>query len=456
MGNASSSMVEGKGDVVLNLTSGKKLTLMDVLFVPEIRKNLVSASLLSKKGFKLVFESDKFVLTKGGTFVGKGYMSEGLFKLNVFNDNVIASTINKSFMSSTYIVESCELWHSRLGHVNYRSIKDENIDVFKTYKNEVENQKNKTLKMLRSDRGGEYEFTTLSEFCALHGIVHQTTTPYTPQQNGIAERKNQTLNDMVQVPLPKRIKLEPKTIDCVFIVYASNSSAYRFLVIKSEVPESVLKRFGHYDSKPCATPFDPNYKLKKNMGDSVSQLEYSRVIGSLMYITNCTRPDIAYSINRLARYTNNLAKEHWFAFVRVLRYFKHTIKYGLHYKRYPSVIEGFSDANWIFDSLESKSTSEYIFNLGGAAISWKSSKQTCIARSTMESEFIALDNVGEEAEWLRNFLEDIPIWLKPVTPICIHCDSQAALARAKNAVYNGKSRHIRADIIQSNSCSRME
>ena len=71
--------------------------------------------------------------------------------------------------------------------------KDENIDVFKTYKNEVENQKNKTLKMLRSDRGGEYEFTTLSEFCALHGIVHQTTTPYTPQQNGIAKERTEHL-----------------------------------------------------------------------------------------------------------------------------------------------------------------------------------------------------------------------------------------------------------------------
>ncbi|KAL6326168.1 hypothetical protein AAG906_001043 [Vitis piasezkii] len=108
IGNASSFMVEDKGDVVLNLTSGKKLTLMDVLFVPKIRKNLVSTSLLSKKGFKLVFESDKLVLTKGGTFVGKGYMSEGLFKLNVLNDNVIASTINKSFMYSAYIVESWE------------------------------------------------------------------------------------------------------------------------------------------------------------------------------------------------------------------------------------------------------------------------------------------------------------------------------------------------------------
>ncbi|CAL2238493.1 unnamed protein product [Prunus armeniaca] len=83
------------------------------------------------------------------------------------------------------------------------------------------------------------------------------------------------------------------------------------------------------------------------------------------------------------------------------------------------------------------------FTLGGAAVSWKSSKQTCIARLTMESEFIALDKAGEEAEWLRNFLEDIPIWPKPVTTICIHCDSTAAQSRGKNNVYNGKSRHIR-------------
>ena len=115
------------------------------------------------------------------------------------------------------------------------------------------------------------------------------------------------------------------------------------------------------------------------MGDSVSQLEYSRVIGSLMYITNCTRPDIAYSVNRLARYANNPGKEHWFALIRVLRHLKYTVEYGLQYIRYPSVIEGFSDANWISDSLESKSTSGYIFTLGGGAISWKSSKQMCIA-----------------------------------------------------------------------------
>ena len=84
-----------------------------------------------------------------------------------------------------------------------------------------------------------------------------------------------------------------------------------------------------------------------------------------------------------------------------------------------------------------------MFTLAGAAVSWKSSKQTLLARSTMESEFIALDKAAEEAEWLRNFLEDIPMWEKPMPALTVHCDSQSAIARALNVLYNGKSRHIR-------------
>ena len=84
-----------------------------------------------------------------------------------------------------------------------------------------------------------------------------------------------------------------------------------------------------------------------------------------------------------------------------------------------------------------------MFTLGIAMVSWKSSKQAVIARSTMESEFIALNKYGVEAEWLRHFLEDIPRWPKSVPPICIHCDSQSAIGRAQNSMYNGKSRHIR-------------
>ena len=83
--------------------------------------------------------------------------------------------------------------------------------------------------------------------------------------------------------------------------------------------------------------------------------------------------------------------------MRVLKYLRFTRDYGLHYTRYPVVLEGYSDANWISNVKDSKSHSGYVFTLGGAAVSWKSSKQTVIARSTMESEFIALDKCGEEA-----------------------------------------------------------
>ena len=118
----------------------------------------------------------------------------------------------------------------------------------------------------------------------------------------------------------------------------------------------------------------------------------------------------------------------------------------MHYTRYSTILEGYSDgysdANWISDTKDTKSTSGYVFILSGVAVSWKSSKQTCIARSTMELEFIALDKAGEEVEWHRNFLEDMPMWMKHVPSICIYCDSKSAIGRAQNHMYNGRSRHI--------------
>ena len=212
---------------------------------------------------------------------------------------------------------------------------------------------------------------------------------------------------------------------------------------QSHYVDKILDKFSNDDSGVARTPIDVNLHMSKNRGESVSQLEYSRVIGSLMYLMSCIRPDIAYAVSKLSRYTSNPNGDHWKGIVRVLRYLRYTRDYGLHYIRYPAILEGYSDANWISDVKNSKSTSGYVFTLAGAAISWKSLKQTVIARSTMESEFIALDKCGEEAEWLRNFLEDIPRWPKPVTSISIHCDSQSVIGRVQNVMYNGKSRHIR-------------
>ena len=78
--------------------------------------------------------------------------------------------------------------------------------------------------------------------------------------------------------------------------------------------------------------------------------------------------------------------------------------YVIEYSGFPVVLEGYNDANWISDSDETKSTSAYVFTLTGGAVTWRLARQTIIARSTMESEFVALEMAGSEAEWLNNFL----------------------------------------------------
>ena len=107
------------------------------------------------------------------------------------------------------------------------------------------------------------------------------------------------------------------------------------------------------------------------------------------------------------------------------------------------MIEGYSDANWVTDSDNVKSTSGFIFMLGGAAIYWKSCKQTVIARSTMESKLIALDSCCSEAEWLKNLISELPFVSGPIPPISVHTDSRSTIELLKQNTINKKlNRHL--------------
>ncbi|GJR18608.1 zinc finger, CCHC-type containing protein [Tanacetum coccineum] len=213
-------------------------------------------------------------------------------------------------------------------------------------------------------------------------------------------------------------------------------------ISQSHYIEKVLKKFNYSDCTPVSTPMDTCEKLMPNKGQTVSQLEYSKVIGYLMYAVTCTRPDIAFAVGKLSRYTSNPGTQHWQAIQRVLKYLKKTMDYRLMYIGYLSVLEGYIDASWISNTKDNSSTSGWVFLLGGGAISWASKKQTCITGSTMESEFVALAAVSKEAEWLKNLLLEIPLWVKPISPISIRCDSDVTLAKAYSQMYNGKSRHL--------------
>ena len=118
LGDSHSIPVMGKGKILLKLTSGKILSLNNVLYVPNIRYNLISVFVLGKAGVKVSFEGDKIVMTKNKVFVGKGYSCGDLFKINELD-----TIINNQVSPSSYIVDSIDLWHGRSCHVNFSYLK---------------------------------------------------------------------------------------------------------------------------------------------------------------------------------------------------------------------------------------------------------------------------------------------------------------------------------------------
>nr|GEX83431.1 hypothetical protein [Tanacetum cinerariifolium] len=202
---------------------------------------------------------------------------------------------------------------------------------------------------------------------------------------------------------------------CIRIKHESNGIA----ISQSHYIDKVLKKINYSDCTPVSTHLDTCEKLMPNKGLAVSQLEYSRVVGCLMYVMNCTRPDIAFVMVKLSRYTSNPRTQHWQAIQRVLKYLKKTMNYRLVHFGYPSVLEGNTDASWISNTEDNSSISGWVFLLGGGAISWASKKQTCITSSTMESKFVALAVVGKEAKWLKNLLLEIPMQVKPMALVCV-------------------------------------
>jgi hypothetical protein len=119
MGNGLRAMVHGIGRVDLKLTSGKTLSLKNVHHVPGINRNLISGSLLCRDGFKLVFESNKFIVLKFGLFIGKSYDSGGLFRLSMADDcNNVANSVSYSELN----VSEVAVWHSRLCHISFDRI----------------------------------------------------------------------------------------------------------------------------------------------------------------------------------------------------------------------------------------------------------------------------------------------------------------------------------------------
>ncbi|CAI5483929.1 unnamed protein product [Closterium sp. Yama58-4] len=214
---------------------------------------------------------------------------------------------------------------------------------------------------------------------------------------------------------------------------------------QSHMVQQILQRFRFTYSSPQSTPLPTGHSLSALPSDESVEPSgpYPELVGCLMYLMTCTRPDLAYPLSILARYVapGRHRKEHMDAAKRVLRYLCSTSGMGLVLGgRDRVVLTGHSDASWADDQATQRSSQGYTFSLGSSSVSWRSTRSSFVLSSSCEAEIYATAMAAQELRWLTYLLTDLGE--RPRSPPVLYVDNQAAIALCEEHRLEHRTKHI--------------
>jgi hypothetical protein len=226
------------------------------------------------------------------------------------------------------------------------------------------------------------------------------------------------------------------------------------MVTQRKDAEETLQRTGMEGGKGKSTPIEHNLKLSKYgddlMGDPGRSAE---TVGMLLYLTTCTRPDMAFAIGVLARFISAPREEHRMRVKAVRHYLKETVDYAIIYGAASTPLEGYADSDYAADPDKRRSTGGYVFLMAGGAITWGSKLLPTVATSTMEAEYMAHSNGVKEALWLRKLMTTL---FGVAGSVQLYCESVGALAQMHNPVGISGRSTLMCSIISFGSVWRVE
>ena len=466
------------------------------------------------------------------TNIGKTPKAERLelVHTDVWGPSPVSSLAGSSYYV-TFIDDSTrKLW------VYFLKKKSEVFDTFRKWKAMVENETGLKIKRVRSDNGGEYKDNRFRELCANNGIKMEKTVPMTPQQNGVAERMNRTLNERarsmrIHAGLPKmfwaeavntaaylinrgpsipldgkipeevwsgkevnlshlrvfgcisyvhidsaeRSKLDAKSNKCVFVGYGGDEFGYRFWdyenrkIIRSRdviFNENVMykdmsitessssstkaetKEFVEFEEisgndvqiSPEAVQEEPGTPALRRSSKIPKPIQrYSPSLHYLLLSDSGEPECYDQAVGAVSGYMNNPGKLHWEAVKWIFRYLRGTMGKALCFKGGDTILTGYVDADLAENVDIRRSTTGYVYTLGGTAVSWGSQLQKIVALSTTEAEYVAVTEASKEMVWLQSFLEELG---KKQEDNVLYCDSQSAIHLAKNPSFHSRTKHI--------------
>ena len=223
-------------------------------------------------------------------------------------------------------------------------------------------------------------------------------------------------------------------------------------LVQTAYIQKTLKKFNMHESKPVSTPCDTNSRLSANMEpktpeeiQQMSRVPYREAVGSLIYASQGTRPDISFAVGCVSRYMHNPGEGHWTAVKRIMRYLKGTMGAKIEFSRTSKDdnrgCHGYCDADWGNDTDTRRSITGAIFLFQGGPIVWQSKRQASVALSTTEAEYMALSTTCQEALWLRALARYLEPCLVLSSTVILN-DNKGAIDLSKNKGYRPRTKHI--------------
>lgn len=205
--------------------------------------------------------------------------------------------------------------------------------------------------------------------------------------------------------------------------------------------DKLIDKFGLSEAKVAKTPMDEGFlKVDDTSAALADETKYRSLVGGLLYISVCARPDISVSTAILGRKVSAPTEACWVAAKRVVRYLKATKHWRLVYNGSGGGLIGYADADWAGDASSRKSTTGYVFCYANGAVSWASRKQACVTLSSMESEYVALSEATQELVWLRRLMQDMGE--REEGPTKVMEDNQSCISFVNSERINRRSKHI--------------
>jgi transposase InsO family protein len=258
----------------------------------------------------------------------------------------------------------------------------------------------------------------------------------------IAATDNELVNDLVRF-LKENFETKEGDLNQFLGIEVDQKIDGSIFIHQTSYCKHILSKFNMEGANVVHIPTDPQHSLDTTALEStpVEGVPYREAVGSLLYLSQITRPDITFAVNLVSRYLEKPKKVHWNAVKRIFKYLKSTPNYGLLYSSDMKIeVIGYSDADYAGDITTRRSTSGSTFIIGKGIVAWCSQRQKSVSLSTTESEYIALSQAVQELTWLMLLISDL-LETQGDTPI-MYADNQSAIRLVKNPEFHKRTKHI--------------